>query len=202
MLKRIAWGVAVAVAFIPAALSAFGRWEPAYSFFAQLLALAPGMPGDYLRIGFYRLTLAECSLSSRVSFGSFFAHPQAKLGPGVYIGSYCIIGMAGIGARCQIASGVQILSGRHQHLRSDDGELGGAEHGVFTSVSIGPECWIGAAAIVMADAGEGATIGAGSVVTRPVPAHSVVAGNPARVIRQADQLLNTGAGDPASRLPA
>jgi len=35
----------------------------------------------------------------------------------------------------------------------------------------------------MADVGEGATVGAGSVVTRPIPARSVAAGNPARVIR-------------------
>jgi acetyltransferase-like isoleucine patch superfamily enzyme len=157
----------------------------AYEFFAHAFALAPGIVGDYLRIAFYKLTLGECSLSSRVSFGSFFPHADTRLGPNVYIGSYCIIGKAVIGERTQIASGVQILSGSRQHLRNQAGEIAGADHGVFATIMIGPDCWIGAAAIVMADVGAGSTVGAGSVVSRPIPAASVAVGSPARVIRTA-----------------
>lgn len=183
VLKTLVRGVCLLAAFPCAAVAAFGRWEPAYTLFAQGFAMAPGIPGDYLRVAFYRLTLAECSLSSRVSFGSFFAHREASLGAHAYIGSHCIIGRADIGERAQIASGVQILSGSRQHVRNVDGEISGAEQGVFTTVGIGAHCWIGAASVVMADVGEGATVGAGSVVTRPIPAGSVAAGNPARVIR-------------------
>jgi len=183
LLKTIVRGVCLMAAFPCAAAAAFGRWEPVYTLFAQGYAMAPGVLGDYLRIAFYKLTLAECSLSSRVSFGSFFAHREARLGANAYIGSYCIIGRASIGERAQIASGVQILSGSRQHVRDEEGEISGAEQGIFTTVGIGANCWIGAAAVVMADVGEGATVGAGSVVTRPIPAHSVAAGNPARVFR-------------------
>ena len=182
-LKSIVHGICLMAALPCAAVAAFGRWEPAYTLFAQGFAMAPGILGDYFRIAYYKLTLAECSLSSRVSFGSFFAHREASLGAYAYIGSYCIIGRAVIGERAQIASGVQILSGSRQHLRNEDGEISGAERGIFSTVGIGAHCWIGAAAVVMADVGEGATVGAGSVVTRPIPARSVAAGNPARVIR-------------------
>jgi acetyltransferase-like isoleucine patch superfamily enzyme len=51
-------------------------------------------------------------------------------------------------------------------------------------IEIGDDAWLGTGAIVIGvDVGEGAIVGAGAVVTRPVPPYSVVAGNPARVIR-------------------
>lgn len=182
MIKRIVQGVAF-VMIIPAALlCAFGRIGILYNVFAQLYALAPGIPGDYLRIAFYKLTLQECSLDSRVSFGAFFAHPEAKLGARVYIGSYCVLGRVKIGPRTQIATGVQVLSGRHQHTRDADGRISGSEQGSFMAVEIGADCWIGAAAIVMADIGDNTTIGAGSVVTKPIPANSTAVGNPARLL--------------------
>jgi acetyltransferase-like isoleucine patch superfamily enzyme len=54
------------------------------------------------------------------------------------------------------------------------------------AVRIGNRAWIGFNAIVLKGVtiGEGAIIGAGSVVTRDVPAFSIAAGNPARVIRE------------------
>ena len=186
MLKRMIKAVfiiaAQAAVALPAAATAFGRWTIPYTLFAHLFAAVPGLPGDYLRIAYYKLTLSECALSSRISFGSFFAHPEVRLGPNVYIGSYCIIGKTEIGARTQIASGVQIVSGSRQHAR-EEGRITGSHEGVFTSVSIGADCWIGAAAVVMSDVGACSTIGAGSVVSRPIPPNSVAVGSPARVIR-------------------
>jgi acetyltransferase-like isoleucine patch superfamily enzyme len=164
-------------------LCGFGRIRSSYSIFAHICALFPGVPGDYLRVAFYKLTLAECSLQSRISFGSFFAHPEARIAQGVYIGAYCVIGKTAIGERTQIASGVQILSGKRQHTRDGTGGISGSERGEFTSVSIGSDCWIGAAAIIMADVGERSTVGAGSVVTRPIPADCTAVGSPARAVK-------------------
>lgn len=185
LLKRTLLGICLMVVWPTALLTAFGRWESAYGFFATAYALLPGLPGDYLRIAFYNLTLIECSLSSRIQFGSFFAHPQAKVEPRVYIGSYCVLGKATIGENTQIASGVQILSGRHQHSRDESGQISGSDRGAFTEITIGHDCWIGGGALVMADVGDGTTIGAGSVVSRAIPPGSVAVGNPARVIRTA-----------------
>ena len=184
-LKALLRGAFLIVAFPMAMLSGFGRSETVYLIFAHGCALVPGIIGDYLRIAYYKLTLLECALESRIQFGSFFAHPQARVGRGVYIGSYCILGRTSIGDRTQIASSVQIPSGRKQHRRAADGRMQGSEERHFEQVDIGADCWIGAAAIVMANVGAGSTVGAGSIVTRPVPAGSVAVGNPARVINSA-----------------
>ena len=179
--KLVMRGVFLVLAFLPAACSGFGSWKTIYLMFAQAFALGPGILGDYLRIAFYRMTLTGCASSSRISFGSYFAHPEAQLGESVYIGSYCVIGRAEIGENTQIATAVQILSGRGQHVRDEVGRISGSDSSRFVTVKIGANCWIGAAAIVMADVGAGSTIGAGSVVTREIPSGCVATGVPARV---------------------
>jgi virginiamycin A acetyltransferase len=165
-----------------AALTGFGRFARPFQFFAQSFALIPGLPGDYLRVAYYVFTLNRCSLHSRVSLGSFFAQSSAAMGTGVYIGAYCVLGRCRLGDRTQIASHVQILSGGHQHVRAVDGRIMGANEKLFSPVVIGEDCWIGASAVVMADIGPRSTIGAGAVVTRPIPADVVAVGNPARTL--------------------
>lgn len=53
-------------------------------------------------------------------------------------------------------------------------------------VVLGDRVWIGAGAIILPGVivGDGAVVAAGSVVTADVPSQTVVAGNPARVIRE------------------
>jgi len=150
ILKGIVQAISLACAFPFALLSLFGRIEPLYLIGAECFALLPGLPGDYVRIAYYRLTLEKCALESRIQFGSFFAHPRAAVGRDVYIGGYCVLGCTSIGDRTHLASGVQILSGRHQHGRDSVGNLLGANQSAFETVLIGSDCWIGAGAIVMA----------------------------------------------------
>ena len=58
--------------------------------------------------------------------------------------------------------------------------------GICNPVRIADGAWIGAAAIILkgVEIGEGSIVGAGSVVTKNVSANKVVAGNPARLIRE------------------
>src|SRR5665213_1548481 len=156
-IKFVLHSECLSIAFLPALLSGFGRVEAVYLLFAHVCALMPGLVGDYLRISYYRLTLKQCPLDSRIEFGSFFAHPQVSVGHDVYIGPYCVLGLTRIGDRTQVASGVQILSGRRQHTRDSGKRMQGSHAGNFEEVPIGADCWIGAAAIVMAEVGAGST---------------------------------------------
>jgi virginiamycin A acetyltransferase len=184
LLKHSALVVFLVLALPLAAIAGFGGWGAGFRFSSHVCALIPGGLGDYLRIAFYKLTLKECSLNSCISFGSVFARSSASVGKGVYVGAYCVLGSCSIGDRTQIASHVQVLSGRRQHIRDVSGTITGSEDGEFEQVEIGADCWIGASAIVMAGVGASTTIGAGAVVVKPIESGVVAVGNPARVLRR------------------
>jgi acetyltransferase-like isoleucine patch superfamily enzyme len=184
-LKFVVNAAALALTLPLAVITGFGRSEFMFQMYSQMMAVIPGIPGDYLRVAFYRLTLTRCSLDSRVSFGTIFGQSSVTIERGVYIGAYCVIGACSIGARSQIASHVQILSGNRQHRRDDSGQIQGTEEGNLVPVKIGADCWIGASSVIMADVGSGSTIGAGAVVPRAVPDGVVAVGNPAQVIKRA-----------------
>jgi acetyltransferase-like isoleucine patch superfamily enzyme len=84
-----------------------------------------------------------------------------------------------------IGSGVHIYIDKH---RFDDLLVPIIEQGDFPpkAVVLKRGCWIGANSIILpgVSVGENSVIGAGSVVTRSVPPYVLVAGNPAKIIRE------------------
>ena len=90
-----------------------------------------------------------------------------------------------IGHHVMIGPAVQIYTAAH-HLQAEI-RIQGLE--VAKPIVIEDNVWIGGAAILLPGVriGRNAVVGAGAVVTRSVPANTVVAGNPARVIREIEQ---------------
>jgi maltose O-acetyltransferase len=105
-----------------------------------------------------------------------------SLGAGVFLNFNCVIldvVEVTIGDKTQIGPGVQILTA--DHPRDAAGRASGLEFG--RPIHIGRNVWIGGGAIVLPGVtiGDDGLIGAGSVVTRDVPAGATAFGNPARV---------------------
>lgn len=86
-----------------------------------------------------------------------------------------------IGHHCFIGPNCGIYTALHPLLSKERNS--GQEKAL--PVVIGDNCWIGADVTILAGVtiGEEAVIGAGSVVTKDVPAHVAAAGNPCRVLR-------------------
>jgi len=180
ILSRILILPFVLLSFVRAVLLGSSR---AFQGDTQYLSLVPGVLGEYLRREYLRFRSAGCGRHSVVSFGTIFSSDRVKIGERAYLGAYCIIGTAEIGENSLIASRVSIISGRRQHDISSVGNSLVDQPGTLESILIGRECWIGEGAIIAANIGDNAVVGAGSVVIEPVAANTVVAGNPARLIR-------------------
>lgn len=99
-----------------------------------------------------------------------------------------------IGNYCSIAPGVQRLVGNHPYMNISTHplfykkEFGALEetHYDEKSLVIGNDVWIGVNAIITGNCnriGDGAIIGAGSVVTHDIPDFAIVVGVPARIIK-------------------
>jgi len=160
------------------------KGETIYSLWSHFLAMAPGLPGIFLRRAFYHLVLDHCSLNCHIGFGSVFTHRKAVVEDNVSIGHYAVIGSASIGQNSEIASRVSIVSGKHQHSKDKNGKWTPFDYSRIKQIIISPNVWIGEGAIVMADVGEGSLIGAGAVVTKDIPSNVVAAGNPAKILRK------------------
>ncbi|HTN04692.1 MAG TPA: acyltransferase [Planctomycetaceae bacterium] len=151
---------------------------------SELVSLLPGLTGSYLRSAFYSLVLQECHPSARICFGTLFSKADSVIGENVYIGPRCHLGWVILEQDVLLAPGVHVPSGPHTHGTSDPDRPIREQPGRSQVVRIGAGSWIGANAVIMADVGANCVVGAGAIVTRPLPDGVVAVGAPARVIQQ------------------
>jgi virginiamycin A acetyltransferase len=151
----------------------------------QLLALVPGVLGQYLRRAFLsRALTGGCHPTATIEFGTVFSQCATRIDAHAYIGPRCHLGWVHVEADVLIAAGVHIPSGGQTHGTAEIGVPIRLQPHRRSPVRIGRGSWIGSAAVVMADVGAEAVVGAGAVVTRPLPDRVVAAGVPAKVVRE------------------
>jgi acetyltransferase-like isoleucine patch superfamily enzyme len=131
----------------------------------------------------------ECYSGGKLTIGDFtyigrsriFARNSMTIGKGVLISDNVVI----------LDSDLHPISASRRFDDLVRWNTNGVFFDVYTGipggrVAIGDYAWIGANTTILkgVDIGEGAIVGAGSVVTKDVPAWTIVAGNPAHVIRE------------------
>jgi acetyltransferase-like isoleucine patch superfamily enzyme len=111
---------------------------------------------------------------------------NVKLGKNVFVNfssvflDTCLIT---IGDRTMVGPNVSFYSATHPLDPALRNGTRGPELG--REIHVGEDCWIGGSVVVLPGVtiGKGSVVGAGSVVTKSVPDFTVVAGNPAKIIR-------------------
>lgn len=138
---------------------------------------------------------SQVDRTSKLESGTLFYY--SNMDRHSFCGYDCEIAYADIGSFTSIANEVVIGGGRHPlewvgmspvfYQGRDSVKAKFATHSrePVPRTRIGHDVWIGRSAILLAGVGigDGAVVGAGSVVTQPVPPYAIVAGNPARLIR-------------------
>src|SRR6185436_18551307 len=137
---------------------------------SQLLSLVPGLPGQYLRRAFLaRVLEGGCSSSAAIEFGTLFSQVGARIDERVYIGPRCHLGHVHLERDVLLTTDVHVPSGAHTHGTDLSTATFRDQPGDLRQVRIGAGSWIGSNAVVMADVGKNTIVGAGAVVTRPLP---------------------------------
>ena len=152
----------------------------------------------------YQRIASDVKLGKNVQLHGFVNLYGCEIGDDVKIGTFVEIQKgAKIGNRCKISShtficegvtledevfvghGVTFTNDRYPRAANENGRLQTEKdwHCVQTVVKQGASIGSGATLLCGISIGEKAMIGAGSVVTKDVPAGVVVAGNPARVMK-------------------
>ena len=134
------------------------------------------------------VNLYGCTIGDNSKIGTF-----VEIQKGAVIGNNCKISShtficegVTIEAGVFVGHNVTFINDRYPRSTSEGGELQTEDDWVCVPTLIKQGASIGSSATLLCGVtvGENAIVGAGSVVTKDVPANSVVAGNPARVMKQ------------------
>jgi UDP-2-acetamido-3-amino-2,3-dideoxy-glucuronate N-acetyltransferase len=133
------------------------------------------------------VNLYGCEIGDESKIGTFVEIQRgAKVGRRVKISSHTFI-CEGVQIDDQVfvGHGVTFINDRYPRAVNDRGDLQTGDDWKVVTTIVRKRASIGSGSTILCgvEIGEGAIVGAGSVVTKNVPAGSIVAGNPARILR-------------------
>jgi acetyltransferase-like isoleucine patch superfamily enzyme len=112
---------------------------------------------------------------------------RLEIGDETWIGQQCFFHAAGgltIGSRVGIGPGVKILTSRHAEGPRTEAIFDAPLELLPVVIEDGADLGVGAIVLPGVTIGRGAQVGAGAVVTRDVAPYTIVAGSPARILRE------------------
>lgn len=154
------------------------------------------------------IKIVDCLLGNNIRYYGFINLYGCEIGDETKIGTFVEIQKGvKIGKRCKISShsficeGVKIgdevfighnvtfINDNYPRSTNKDGSLQGDSDWRLLETNVGKRASIGSSVTILGNIriGEGAIIGAGSVVTKDVPPWTVVAGNPAKILRKLEK---------------
>jgi acetyltransferase-like isoleucine patch superfamily enzyme len=134
------------------------------------------------------VNLYGCEIGSNTKIGTFVEIQKgARIGRNCKISSHSFIceGVQ-IGDEVFVGHHVVFINDRYPRATADGGRLQTEKDWHVISTLVGRAASIGSGAVILCGVkiGTGSMIGAGSVVTKDVHANTIVAGNPARLLRK------------------
>jgi acetyltransferase-like isoleucine patch superfamily enzyme len=168
-----------------------------FSYFLNFIWLFFDLLPHFFRVLLFRLIFKRFGRNCLLDYRCFIRYPwRVSVGNNVAINRGCELypsmqteqGLITLEDHVALGPNVTIFSSGHDYSSLD-------LPNISAPVFIGRYTWVGGGTIILpgVSIGEGAVIGAGSVVTKDIPAYTIAVGNPAQVIKH--RVLNS-AGSP------
>ena len=154
---------------------------------SEYVCIAPDVKlGENVKLSKF-INLYGCEVGDRTKIGAFVEiQKNAKIGKSCKISSHTFIceGVT-IEDNVFIGHGVTFINDTYPRATTPEGEMQTEEHWTVEPTLVKKGATIGSGATILSNVivGENAIVGAGSIVAHDVPDNAIVAGNPARFLR-------------------